>query len=304
VSLPAAGEGPHGEGPHAPAREGFADWVTFAFAAAEGAMCGVAEIELGTGPDGEPLSAGHALILREGAVVAAEVEGPAPAPAREWAAVSPAGVRTAAEESGERWAVGFAHPSGYGFELRFAGVGDPVVFDPEGEFVQATGAQEYERLCHVTGTVTAGGHGIAVDCLGQRGHRWGASPTDRLKLVRRVGLWLEEDLAVVVGAARVGRAGPEGEVIDAFVLEGDPPVPGAIDEARLSTTYDAEPRPVRASLELWPSADADMPRRAAGRAIATAAVAGDDSREHLSTFFEWWMEGRAGLGHYALVRRQ
>ena len=293
---------PVGEGPHAPARVGFADWVTFAFATADGETCGMARLELSTGRDGEPRSAGHALVLRRGAVTAARAEGPAPARRRKWGDARAAGVQLAVEEPLARWSVSFGDAGGEGFELEFAALGEPAVFDPDAAFASTSGTQGHERLCRVTGTVGSGAAGARVECLGQRGHRWGTA-ADRLELTRDVDLWLDEGLAVVVAAARGKRAKPDAEALSACVLEGEPPIASGVEEARLSTTYDAERTPVRASVELWPTADAEMPRRAAGEAIGTGVLAIDDRHELVSTFLRWWMEGRAGVGHYALVRR-
>jgi len=295
--------GPAGEGPHAPAQEGFADWLTFAFATPEGDTCGLAGLEPGTGRGDEPRCAGHALLLRQGVVAAARAEGPVRVPSRDWAQARAAGVRIEVEEPLGSWSVGFEHSGGAGFELRFTGLGEPAVLDPEGAFAHAARVQGHDRLCRVSGTVRSGGGQSTVECLGQRGHRWGARPAGRLALLRGVDLWLDERLAVVVAAARATRAKPDAEVVAASVLEGDPPVAAGVEEARLSTTYDGHGQPVRASVELWPAPDADIPRRAAGEAIGSGTLRVDDGHELVSTFFRWWMEGRAGVGHYALLRR-
>src|SRR5438552_2209806 len=78
---------------------------------------------------------------------------------------------------------------------------------PRGGAAGVAGAMEgYEHLCRVRGTVRAGDEALTVDCLGQRGHAWGAPDWERMELTRTLGAWFGEDLAVVLSAVRPARA--------------------------------------------------------------------------------------------------
>ena len=153
------------------------------------------------------------------------------------------------------------------------------------------------------GTVRAGGEELAVDCLGQRGHAWGAPDWDRLTLARNVSAWLGDDLGVVLSAVRAHKVSEHGdEAVTATVLEGDPLAPVAIAEPLLSTTYDAEHRQLRAGFELWPAADDGYARRGAGEVLCGTSL--DLGRLRLDcAFFRWRMEGRQGVGRYDVLRR-
>ena len=81
-----------------------------------------------------------------------------------------------------------------------------------------------------------------------------------------------------------------------------------VEDARLSTIYDGEGRPRRASLELWLPGE-DFPRRAFGEVTAGASLALDTPPGHLgldvhAAVMTWRMEGRDGAGIYELTVRQ
>jgi len=57
----------------------------------------------------------------------------------------------------------------------------------------------------------------------------------------------------------------------------------------------------RATLELWPSAEAERPLRGAGTLISSIAVE-RQGLESTIAFFRWSVEGREGLGHYEVAR--
>jgi hypothetical protein len=75
----------------------------------------------------------------------------------------------------------------------------------------------------------------------------------------------------------------------------------AIEETRLSTTYDADDRPLRAGLELWASEDAPYARRLAGDALWSQTIGVDAARWDIA-FLRWRMEGDTGIGPYAVWR--
>jgi hypothetical protein len=90
------------------------------------------------------------------------------------------------------------------------------------------------------------------------------------------------------------------EVLSAFMFEGGEPV--AIEEPRLSTTYDGEQRQRRAGLELWMDEEADHARRVGGEVLCGTTLDLGDQRLD-SAFFHWRMEGRTGVGRYDVLRR-
>jgi hypothetical protein len=94
----------------------------------------------------------------------------------------------------------------------------------------------------------------------------------------------------------------EGEELSAWLLE-EGADPREVAEPRLSTTYDGEGRQRRAGLELFVTGDEDeFPRRVAGQVACGTSL--DLGRLRLDcAFFEWRMEGRAGVGRYDVLRR-
>lgn len=77
--------------------------------------------------------------------------------------------------------------------------------------------------------------------------------------------------------------------------------PVAFEEALLSTEYGEDGVQRRATLELWPSAEAERPLRGAGTLISSIAVE-RQGLESTIAFFRWSVEGREGLGHYEVAR--
>jgi len=72
------------------------------------------------------------------------------------------------------------------------------------------------------------------------------------------------------------------------------------EDARLSTTYDAQGRHRRAGLELYEDADG-YPRRGAGDVVCATSL--DLGRQRLDcSFFRWRLDGRDGLGRYDVLR--
>jgi len=175
----------------------------------------------------------------------------------------------------------------------FGDAGQPVA--------RAGGMEGYEQLCRVSGSVRVGRRSVDVRCLGQRGHLWGAPDWGRIELARTVSAWMGDDRAVFVTAVRPAKAKHhDEEAVAGFVLDGGEP--HAVFDARLSTTYDAELRQRRAGLELWMQEEGGMARRVAGEAVSGTSMDLGDVRLD-SAFFQWWMEGRQGVGRYDVLRR-
>jgi hypothetical protein len=271
--------------------------VTFAFGDPRTDVYGLARI--GLAGDG---ASGLAVLFRDGANVAVRAEGGAPSDGG-WEGVRAAGVSTRVVEPLARWEVGFDGGGDGGFSLDVLALGEPAVLAADSPAGVAGAMEGYEHLCRVRGTVRTGDEAVAVDCLGQRGHAWGAPDWERMALTRTLGAWFGADLAVMASAVRPAKAREhDAEAVTAAVLEGEPPVPVAIAEPLLSTTYDAEHRQRRAGFELWPPGEDSYPRRGAGEVVCGTSL--DLGRLRLDcAFFRWRMEGREGVGRYDVLRR-
>jgi hypothetical protein len=158
----------------------------------------------------------------------------------------------------------------------------------------------YDQLCRFTGDATVAGRRVAIDCLGQRGHSWGAPDWDRMALARTLGVWIGEDLGVSLLAIRPADGDRhDHESIAAYLYEGGEPI--RVEDPRLSTGYDGDERQRRAGLELWVDEDSHA-RRAAGEVLCGTSL--DLGRLRLDcAFLRWHMEGREGVGRYDILRR-
>jgi hypothetical protein len=165
----------------------------------------------------------------------------------------------------------------------------------------------YSQLCRVTGRLGLGAGDGEVDCLGVR--TWFPGPVDmeRYESIRAVSTWFEPDEAIALTAFRPRKAkSHDGDLIAAAVI--GPESSTAVEDPRLSTTYEAEGWPLRAGLELWlPSPEASeqqYPRRASGEAAGTRAHAQIATLELRVEPFHWHSRGRDGAGMYILARRR
>ena len=142
----------------------------------------------------------------------------------------------------------------------------PAAAEPEPAW---SGRQE---LCRVTGTVA----GAEIDCVGVRTELTQVRPGE-LGSVRGFSGWVSAEEAVTLLALRSGsEAHHERDLVAATVFDPDGWM--SSNDPRLSTTYDDDGNPTRATLELWISqGEREFPRRAAGEAAGPAVtVAGDD----------------------------
>jgi hypothetical protein len=330
VSVAAADEAPR-EDRGAPA--GFSEAITFAFGDPQQSLFGVARIGLSGSPDAARTASGLALLFAEGEPVAVRADGGVPIDASPaWEDVAAAGLRTTVDEPLRAWSVTFADEDGTsGFTLSFVARSQPAELAADAPAARAGGMTGYEQLCHVHGTVRVRGREARVDCLGQRGRSWGAPDWDKIGVARTVSGWLGDDLGFTVTAIRSARATNHADdALAAFLLSRvapEPDAPGsaaagddatgdrgaappaddlvdavAVEDPRLSTTYDEEDRQRSAGLELYVRADDDTPHRAAGEVLCGTSM--DLGRLHLDTaFFAWRMEGRTGIGRYDVLRR-
>jgi hypothetical protein len=168
-------------------------------------------------------------------------------------------------------------------------------FAPVGATGDFTGARAH--ICAVTGE--AGGR--QVDGLGVLTEITTPPRWDDLAAMRQVHALFDPEHCVLAVARRPAGAGGHGEELVQAHLWSDGKLLG-VEDARLSTIYDGEGRPRRASMELWLPGE-DFPRRAFGEVTAGASLAMESLDVHAAVF-AWHMEGRDGAGLYELTVRQ
>jgi hypothetical protein len=271
-------------------RDGGADSVTFAFGDPEAQLYGIARLGLADG-QGSAL----ALLFAGREPVAALAEGALPVAADAgWDALELRGVRATIEAPLDRWTVGFDAADGQGFALDFSALGAAAATPPLG------GMRGYELPCRVRGSVRAGGSERKIDALGQRSRAWGDADWDRIELARTVTAWTPEASAALSAVRPAGAAHHDEEATWAAVWEPERML--EIEDARLSTTYDADGHTRRAGLELWPAGEDTWARRGAGEVLCGSSLDLGALRLDCS-FFRWHLEGHAGVGRYDIVRR-
>lgn len=263
--------GPEHEAPQLDGPGGAAtDAVTVAFGDPAARVFGLARVGL-------PGPTGMGILFEDGELVAVETEG----------------VTAEVVEPLRRWRAAF----GDYFALELEALAPPAGLGPDDAAARAGGMVGYEQLCRVRGTV----EGRRIDCLGQRGHSWGAPDWDRIGLARTLSAWLGDRHAVTLTAVRPAKGKhADDEAVAAYVVDDGAPV--RVAEPLLSTTYDGDGRQRHAGLELWLSPEGGEVRRAAGEVVCGTTL--DLGRLRLDcAFFEWRMDGRTGVGRYDVLRR-
>jgi len=291
----------------------FSDAITFAFGDPAADVYGVARVGLSPGEDGAPQGSGLAIVFSGREPVAVRASGGLAVTGEGWDGVEAAGVRTTVEEPLRAWTVTFeSEDATTAFDLRFEAASEPAELDAAAPVAELGGMAGYEQLCHVSGTARVRGGQRRVDCLGQRGHSWGAPDWDRVALARTVSAWIDAEHAVSLTAIRPAgkKLTHADEAIAATVFvpatDGDAEgtalaAPLAVEDPRLSTTMDGEDRQRRAGLELWVDPEG-YPLRAAGEVLCGTSL--DLGRLRLDcAFFAWTMDGRHGVGRYDMLRR-
>ena len=274
--------GPEHEAPQARG-DGASDAYTVAFGDLGRRVYGLAR--LGVVPGDPPTRSGMGLLFDGTDPVAVRAEGAV-------SEDSPAGVTMETVEPLRRWRVAFE-----GFDLELEALTDAIGLDPKHPVAKAGGMQGYEQLVRVRGTAA----GRTVDCLGQRGHSWGAPDWSKIALTRTVTAWMDTETAVSVSAVRPSSAKHHAdEAIAATLVTAGMAVPVA--EPLLSTTFDGDGRQRHAGLELWIDEEGGFPYRAAGEVLCGTTL--DLGRLRLdAAFFAWRGEGRTGVGRYDVLRR-
>ncbi len=283
------------------AAPGITDSLTFSFGDPASELYGVARAGLSVGDDGAPQASGLGLLFAGAEPVSARAAGGLAVPSLSWDAIDAGGVTTSVVEPLCAWRVAFTAEDGRsGFDLEFEAMGEPAVLDASSVVAELGGMEGYEQVCRVTGTVRARGGDRSVSCFGQRGHSWGQPDWERLSLVRTVSAWVDDSLAVSVSALRDIKAKHHDEEALSAVVFGAEGV-RAVEEARVSTTYDEEGRQRRATLELYEDAEG-FGRRLTGEVQCGTTL--DLGRLRLDcAFFHWVVDGRHGVGRYDILRR-
>jgi hypothetical protein len=194
-------------------------------------------------------------------------------------------------------------------EWRLHGDRVELIVSPAGEVVAVQASDDiggFDQLCRATGRFELDGAEHVVDCLGVRTSRSGGFDLEKLESIRAVSTWFEPDEGFALTAFRGRKAKHhDSDVVTAAVL--GPEISAAVEDPRLSTTYDAAGWPVRAGLELWLAAENEeeqYPRRAVGEAAGARAQAAAGELEVRAEPFRWHSRGRDGAGMYVLARRR
>jgi hypothetical protein len=200
--------------------------------------------------------------------------------------------------------------SGDGDGWRLAGDGAELIVAPAGEVaaahVSGDGIEGCDQLCRVSGKFVRDGDEYTVDCLGLRTWWPGSIDLGRFESVRAVSVWFEPDEGLAVTAFRPRKSRHHAsDVLAAAVIAADGAP--AVEDPRLSTTYDEGGWPVRVGLELWlvgEEPEQQYPRRASGEAMGARAEAVSTPLELRAEPFRWHSRGRDGAGMYVVARRR
>jgi hypothetical protein len=185
------------------------------------------------------------------------------------------------ERQGERWRAEL--PGRLALEL-----------DPVSEEAELGGVGV--RVCRVRGE--AGG--LRVDCLGTLAETHTAPRWDELDALRTISALVDEQTALLALARRPqGALGHGDEMIEARLLREGRLL--AVEEARISTVYDAGGRQRSAGLELWVPGE-EFPHRGSGMVIAGTSLDLNGLQVHAAVF-RWRLDGREGIGGYELMGR-
>jgi hypothetical protein len=123
------------------------------------------------------------------------------------------------------------------------------------------------------------------------------------QIVRRsIGVVFGDGGLLALSAVRPEEAGGHGDEAVAAVLCSADGAPVDVSEALLSTEYGPDGVQRRATLELWVDGEEGQPLRGAGTLISASSVRHPGLHSDIA-FFRWAVEGREGLGHYEVVRR-
>lgn len=153
------------------------------------------------------------------------------------------------------------------------------------------------QVCAVEGTVGP----ARVSCLGTVGETSTPPAWNELDALRSLSALFGREHAFLAVARRPrGAPGHGREEVAAWLLREGAVL--AVEDARISTVYDAEARQRSAGLELWLAGE-DLPRRLSGTVVAGSSLQLELIDVHAAVF-RWRMEEREGIGAYELAVRR
>jgi hypothetical protein len=152
------------------------------------------------------------------------------------------------------------------------------------------------RICRVTGQVD----GTKVDGLGTFSITAIAPRWEELQAVRSISALVDEGNGLLALARRPRDAPGHGDekVQAGLFIDGEL---HTVEDARISTVYDAGGRQRSAGLELWLPGE-EYPRRGSGLVIAGSSFELETIQVHAAVF-RWRLDGREGIGAYELMVR-
>jgi len=152
------------------------------------------------------------------------------------------------------------------------------------------------RVARVSGRAA----GQEVDCLGTVGETREPPAWAELDAVRLLSAVFDEENALLLAARRPrGVQGHGHELVTAHLVSAGELL--AVEDARVSTVYDAQGRQRSVGLELWLPGE-DFSRRGSGSVRAGLTLALEGLRVDAG-LVAWRMEGRDGVGSYEITVR-
>lgn len=174
----------------------------------------------------------------------------------------------------------------------------------EAEGLELTLVPTAQSLCRARGRLVLAGHRREIDCPGWRQTEdrfpdadWGS--------LRQLMAWFSHEDGLALLALRPARARAHAEDLISAEILGPERI--AVEDARLSTTYDRDGRVSRAGLELWlGGAESDELHavRAAGEAVGPAGGWSEPGVSFAARLLRWHSRGREGAGVYLLGHRR
>ena len=288
---------PHLDAPQAPRGDGFTDALTVAFADEHNGVYGTVRLGLAGGTS----ASGLVVLFRGGDIAAVAAEGGvAVDDGSAWENVQAAGIDIETIEPMRAWRLAFAGQDA-SLDLELEACGPACALGDDDPVARLGGMLGFEQPVRVRGSAHVGGERLTIDGLGQRGRSWGAPDWSRIGRTRTVSAWFGDTALSVAAIAKDGDGDHGREAISATIFDTGEPGCVSVGDPRLSTTFDADGRQLRASLELWVTDDGP-PVRATGDVLCGTTM--DLGRMRLDTaFLNWRMEGRTGVGRYDVLRR-
>ena len=285
------------DAPRAAREDGFSDAVTISFGDANADVYGTIRLGLA---DGNAAS-GLVVLFRGGDIATVTAEGGVPVEdGSAWENVQAAGIDTETLEPLRSWRLSFAGEDA-SLDLEIEASAPASALEADDPVARAGGMLGFEQPVNVRGTADIGGERVAIDGVGQRGRSWGSPDWSKIGRTRTVSAWFGDETLSIAAIAANGDVDHGREAISATIFQAGDDDSVRVGDPRLSTTFDADGRQRRASLELWITDDGP-PRRATGDVVCGTTL--DLGRLRLDTaFLSWRMDDRTGVGRYDILRR-